>query len=199
MKTGSKGVVVTLFMLILFVNDAAAVTGGLRFLLWRPSASATALGGSGVASYNGGFSLYYNPALLTETEGLDISGSYVKPMPFFENIMHNYNGVVLRLDNMSALGISGNLNWRGGMLGLTEVGNTFGADAGAYLFTGQFKAAYAREIIPGVSLGAAVSLLYHKFINGSIRVGAQEAGPSLRAWLFDLGIHASNLLPDATR
>jgi hypothetical protein len=185
-------------MLILLVDNAAAATGGFRFLLWRPSATATALGGSGVASYNSGFSLYYNPALLTECKGIDAAGSYVRPLPFFENIIHSYDGAVFRLDSNSALGVSGNLSWRGGQLFTSSVGSALGADAGEYFFTGQFKIAYAREIMRGISLGASASLLQHKFFTEEINVGAQTAGPSVRTLLADLGIYATGLLPAAT-
>ncbi len=189
-----------LFVILLtgVAADAIALNGCARFLLWRPSATATALGGSGVATYNSAFSLYYNPALLTETGGVDIAGSYVKPLPFFENIVQSYGGIVYRLDEKSVLGCSANLIWRGGQMHTSEGGNYLGNDGDDYLFSGHFKIAYAQEIMGGVACGLAAGLMHHEVASDDFIVWADVVPSSVRKLLFDLGFFKSDLFTEAS-
>ena len=80
-------VFLTSAVLLLILNtNLYAQNAGARFLLWKPSAKSMALGGSGAARFDGASSVYFNPALLSKTESFNLSASYVKPLPFFDNM-----------------------------------------------------------------------------------------------------------------
>jgi hypothetical protein len=55
---------------LLYVKNSQAQNSGLRYFLLKPSARSMALGGSGVSYYGNDFSVFDNPALITDSHGI---------------------------------------------------------------------------------------------------------------------------------
>jgi len=162
-----------------------AQNAGARFLLWKPSAKSMSLGGSGAARFDGASSAYFNPALISQTESVNIAGSFVKPLPFFNNIAHSYNAVSFRVMDYGYLAVSGNLFWKAEFVTTPK-----------YLMSWHGKISYAAKINDWLAVGVGMGYLNYK-LTGAI-VGAESSNGNTSTMSFDLGAAVTNVLPGLT-
>jgi len=173
------------FLFLIFNTNLYAQNAGARFLLWKPSAKSMSLGGSGAARFDGASSAYFNPALIAQTKSLNAAGSFVKPLPFFNNIAHSYNAVSFRLLDYGYLAVSGNLFWRAEYVTTPK-----------YLLSWQGKISYAANISDWLAVGASMGYLHYKLT--SAIVGSESSKGKTNTMSFDFGAAVSSLLPGLT-
>jgi len=76
------------------------------FLGRQPSAKAEAMGKSMVTTATGAFSSFYNPASISQNEGLFLSTSYATPFYLADNANYKFIGATYELGNYGVLGLS---------------------------------------------------------------------------------------------
>ncbi len=186
------GIFIFSFLLPLTAQDS-----GARFLLLQPSATSQAMGGVGVALHQDVFALYYNPAALAFTKQYSISGSLVKPFPFFGNSLHSFIGAIIPLKHFGTLAVSANLYWKGTQQQVDITGNLIGpVSENNELLNSQLKIAYALPLSRQVSLGVGIGRVQINLSDIALGVRGEKSGAS--AFFADLGIFATNLLPNLT-
>jgi hypothetical protein len=187
MKAVSSGVIA--FVLCLTFQSKAQ-TAGARFLLLRPSASANAMGGIGVATTEDGFATYFNPAGLAFSRGLNISGSFVKPLPFFGDIVHSYGAASFNFVSIGAIGVSGNFYWRGRQFRLNQ--NAVRAGVLDNYLNYNAKASYATRITENVAVGGSVGIVRQKLED----FGDHSGQITTNSVMFDLGVQIKGVATD---
>src|ERR1051326_1176275 len=165
-----------------------------RYLLFRPSATSNAMGGTGVSQYGDAFAAYYNPAALAFSPGLSIVGSFVKPIPFFGNTLHSFLGASYSPDNRSALAVSANLYHTGKQPETGQDPNLLSViDAN---LSWQAKISYAHVFDPNFSLGLSASVL--RIVLADFDVQRQSRRGYGTGLMFDAGVLFKDLLREAT-
>ncbi|NOX87453.1 MAG: hypothetical protein GXO77_00370 [Calditrichaeota bacterium] len=188
---------VIMFMLIFsFFKTSSAQRATARFLLWNPSATSMAKGGVGVSFYENATSAYFNPANLTELEQFEIIGTYVKPMPFFDNIVHSYVAGSFKIQNIGYFSISGNLFWKAKQIILNEESYLMKKINRGYFFSWQAKISYAFDLNEWLSLGIGLGYL-HYYLSDS-RTGTEGKEAISNVFMIDIGILAKHLFKGAT-
>ncbi|MDZ7364100.1 MAG: hypothetical protein ONB46_25805 [candidate division KSB1 bacterium] len=76
------------------------------FLGRQPSAKAEAMGKSMIATATGAFSSFYNPATISQNEGLFISASSATPFYLADHADYKFIGATYKLGNYGVLGLS---------------------------------------------------------------------------------------------
>lgn len=176
-------------------NDLFAQRSTARFLLWKPSATSMSLGGSGASFYTNSFSSYYNPATLSEMDNFGFSSSYVKPSPFFDNIVQSYAALSFKVFDKGFLSFSGNLFWKREQVRVDQLGNILGGNK-KYFFSWLGKITYAMDITHWFSIGASFGLLRYNYESPELRVVANNR--SLITLSQDIGILFRNILQRTT-
>ncbi len=186
-----------LVSLFIFLQQCHAQETTARFLLLQPSARSMAMGGVGTSLADDPFAGYYNPAALVFGPSLGMTGSFVKPVPFFGNTVHSYLSAMYVINSTNAIGISTNLYHRSRQVVQT------------YFFGGsvteleknsptswQGKISYAHLVTENVSLGVSASMLRLNLVDMTELIGS--AGKNPTGWIFDIGVLARNLIPGTT-
>lgn len=176
-------------------SNISAQKSTASFLYWQPSAKSYAMGGIGTALHTDIYSTYYNPAALVFSSRMTLTGSFVKPFPFFGNIANSYFGISYKIDDSNALALSGNLFWMGKQLRTGEHDPT-PLNLEERPFHWHIKLSYGLMLFENFSAGASFSLLN---INLSdITVGEEFGDPTTLTVLVDAGIFLRNILSEAT-
>lgn len=119
----------------------------------QPSARSEALGRCGVAMVENIYSAFYNPAGLSFSDGLLLSGSYADPFYGLRDANYNFIGIGYNLKNYGTIGLSrfrfnyGELEYNGNMY----------RD-----FISMFILSYAFKPIKDLSLGMNINLVQNK-------------------------------------
>ena len=183
------------FLSVFITNQSLAQNSTATFLYWQPSARSYAMGGIGSALSNDIYSAYYNPAGLAFSKKITLTGSFVKPFPFFGNIANSFFGISLKIDNSNTLGISSNLFWMGKQIRTSEAGpKPIGIEDTPFHW--HIKLSYSYLILNHFSAGISAGILQ---VNLSDRpVGEEQNTANTTTILVDLGILAKDLLPEST-
>lgn len=183
-----------------FTQDTQAQNSTARFLLWQPSAVSNAMGGVGTSLYGDAFAAYYNPAALAFAKSVTLSGSFVKPLPFFGDIAHSYFAASYRSNSFGTIAASANLFWRGAQVITSELDPTPLGGIDEFDWSG--KISYALPIRKDLAVGASLSLLRINLLDFDIEnqrpIGGERGNGNATAIMFDLGILFKNLLTPAT-
>lgn len=175
------------------IHIAQAQTSTARFLLWQPSAISNAMGGVGTSLYGDAFSAYYNPAALSFTKSISLTGSFVKPLPFFGNIAHSFFGASYHSNSFGTIAVSANLFWKGAQILTGELDPTPLGSFNETDWSG--KISYALPIKKNLALGASLGLLHINILN-SDRGAYDKFNPTVI--MLDFGALFKNLLPQTT-
>ena len=115
------------------------------------------MGGVGTAISRDAFASYFNPAGLAFSKGLNLAGSFERPIPFLGNTAHSFIGAAGNFGLAGAFGISANLFWKGEYVRTVSNGpSPLGVQKP---FDWQVKASYARLLSDGLSVGGSLSVL----------------------------------------
>lgn len=108
MKKTTSLILFFLFLIIHLKIFGADYNGyNLEFFFGRqPSARSEAMGQALVASYDGGFTLFYNPAGIILNQKLTASFSYASPYYLLTNANYNFLGFTYNIGNWGTIGIS---------------------------------------------------------------------------------------------
>ncbi len=189
-----------ILFLSVFVSSVHSQKSTARFLLWQPSARSVSMGGVGAALLDNSFAVYYNPAGLAFSKGLDVFGSFVKPFSFFDNTMHSLSGVSIPVKDFGTLAIAANRFWREGQAFRNEANTDLGVDGKKFNFFKsthwEVKLSYATMINKNLSVGLNLSYLRIKLAD--VEVGAQRGVGKANAVLFGGGFLVKNILPNTT-
>jgi hypothetical protein len=171
-----------------FANRSTA-----RFLLWQPSAASMAMGGIGVSHHFYGFASSSNPALLVHQSPLTVSGSYFKPFPFFQNIVHSFTSVGFQMPNIGFFSISYNMYWKAKQAFFDASGDYISPkmdeDISNYLFSWQAKISYGIAFKPNIFIGISLGYLrYNLWEADEMGVGAENQDGKTGGLSVDLGI-----------
>jgi hypothetical protein len=186
----------TISILSIFItNQSLAQNSTATFLYWQPSARSYAMGGIGSALSDDIYSTYYNPAGLAFSKKITLTGSFVKPFPFFGNIANSFFGISLKIDDSNALGISSNLFWMGKQIRTSEASpEPIGVEDTPFHWN--IKLSYSYLIFNNFSAGISAGILH---INLSDRpVGEEHSTGTATTILVDAGILAKDLLQEST-
>lgn len=177
------------FCFSLFAQKSTA-----RFLLWQPSAKSMALGGIGSAIIENGFSSFYNPAILAHSRRILLSGSFVKPIPFWKDEVHSYITASFNTKSFGTFAGTANLFWKGQQPVTLETGPEIvdGFDE----FSWQGKLSYATFIKQNVSIGLSMALLRYELSEFS--VGREVGDGKSTSFMMDVGVLISQLIPNST-
>jgi len=159
------------------------------------------MGGVGAALVDNSFAVYYNPAALAFSTGIDLIGSFVKPFSFFDNTIHSLSGISIPIKDFGTLAISANRFWRERQAITEETGpDMLGIDGEKFNFFKsthwEVKLSYATLINKNLSVGLNLSLLRIKLAD--IGVGAERGVGKTNAALFGGGFLIKNIFPNTT-
>ncbi len=187
--------ILVIITVVLFSANISAQKSTASFLYWQPSAKSYAMGGIGTALHTDIYSAYYNPAALVFSSRMTLTGSFVKPFPFFGNIANSFFGISYKIDESNALALSGNLFWMGKQVITFESSpDPYGLEERPFHW--HLKLSYGLKLLENFSAGASFSLLN---INLSdITVGEESGDPTTLTVLVDAGIFLRNIIPEAT-
>lgn len=180
-------------VLLLLSCTCFAQTAGARFLLWKPSAASMALGGTGVARGNNTFNAYYNPALLCDIPSFNAVGSFVKPLPFFNNVAHSFAGVSFILNDEHYISLTNNMFWKAPQAYTQLYSGAMLPDRDGeddYFFSFLPKVSYARFLTSRISIGAGLGMLFYDLTGAEF--GAETKVETIKRLTFDIGISARN-------
>ena len=197
MKQIHPVVTVFLFSVLIFLHQARGQETTARFLLLQPSARSAAMGGVGPSLADDPFAGYYNPAALVFGPTIRLTGSFVKPVPFFGNTIHSYLSAMYVLNASNAIGIAANLYHRSRQI--IDYSDYFGdvseIEKGS-VTSWQGKFSYAHLMGENVALGVSASILRLNLVDQTELIGSSAKNPT--SWGLDLGILARDSLPAAT-
>lgn len=136
-------------------NAVLAQKAGARFLLLQPGAISNSMGGAGSAMHEDAFATYYNPAGLAYLPSVSMVGSFVKPIPVLEGVVHSYVAAAASLTSLGTFAVSGNFYDKGkhpvtSSAGPEIVGLSDPMDWQAKL---SYARAFSEHLAGGVSLG----------------------------------------------
>lgn len=174
------------------IMNAQSTTG--RFLLLRPSAVSSAMGGAGVAADESPFSSYFNAAGLAFTPTVSVAGSFANPLPFFNNVRHAYLSGAVRLDDIGTIGFSSNLYWKGQHIRTASSGITIGN--GEDLMDWHMKLSLAHAFSDDFAAGFGIGILRLNLAGEG--AGNEHGQGSSTSVLFDGGVLYRNLFPSST-
>ncbi|RMG23969.1 MAG: hypothetical protein D6732_24200, partial [Methanobacteriota archaeon] len=101
-----------LFFLLLFFISLEMIAGEYRnynfpfFFGRQPSARSEAMGRALIIDKNNPFAGYYNPALISQNEGVNFGFSYANPYYLADDASYNFEGMTLEIPNVGTLGLS---------------------------------------------------------------------------------------------
>lgn len=153
------------------------------------------MGGVGVSLSDNAFGTYFNPAGLAFSKGLQLGSSIVKPVPFFGNVVQNYNSLSVNLDEIGAFGLSGNFYWRGEQARLHDDGTRTASIEENY-FNYDAKLSYAYPVAENIAIGGSIGLLRQNLSERG--VGMQLNSGGVTSVLFDVGFFMKGIAEDAT-
>ncbi len=187
-----------LFMVVLFMifDDYGLFAQGstARFLYYRPNAVSSSMGGMGAAYFRDAYASYFNPAGLAFSPSFSIGGSFDKPLPMFPGEVYSFMGLSFRISDRIVVGGSTNLYWKGNQAKtLSNSPDIVSLDAPF-----DWEAKLSVGYLAGQHLGVGVSAAFLRTIIAGF--GTEQAvrkGISSTV-LFDFGILASSLSPEAT-
>jgi hypothetical protein len=147
---------ILLLSFFVFFAQLTAQQTTARFLLLQPSARSMAMGGVGSSLGDNSFATYYNPAALVFLPSFGMTGSFVKPIPFFGSTVHSFISTIFRLNAANSFGISGNIYQRSkqGMTGF--FGDAFPEKH--YSVSWQGKLSYSHLLSDNFSCGASAEI-----------------------------------------
>ncbi len=189
-------IIFSFFLIFTFYKTSHSQIATARFLLWNPSAASMAKAGVGVSFYENATSAYFNPANLSELQQINITGTYVKPMPFFENIVHSYIASVFQIPKVGYFAISGNLFWKVKQVILNNESYLMEKIGKDYLFSWQAKLSYAFNLKEWLAVGIGIGYLHYHL--SDIEIGVNSSKGISNTILFDIGLLAKNLFKNAT-
>ncbi|MEJ2618380.1 MAG: hypothetical protein P8Z35_25720 [Ignavibacteriaceae bacterium] len=182
-------------VLLLFSIKTFSQNNTASFLYWHPSAKYYSMGGIGTAVSNDIYSSYYNPAGLVFSKRMTISGSFVKPYPFFGNIANSFIGVSFKIDNSNAVALSSDLFWLGEQQRtLSDSPEPFGILEN--LLSWELKLSYGILLNKNISAGVSLGILQTNLSNK--RVGYEQGKGTATTVLFDAGILLKDILREST-
>ncbi len=189
-----------IYFFLSFVPKLHSQNSTARFMLWQPSARSISLGGLGTAIVDNSFAVYYNPAGLAFSKGIDIVGSFVKPFSFFENTIHSLSAVSMSIKDYGTFAISANRFWRERQEITHNTPEIVGIDGEKFSFLKsthwEAKLSYATLLNRNVSVGINISLLRIKLSN--IGAGTELEGGKIYTAMFGGGLLIKNIFPKAT-
>jgi hypothetical protein len=188
-----RHVIAIVVLLSIAGADLFAQTSAGRYLLLKPSAVSSAMGGTGVA-YDSPFASYHNPAGLAFLPSLTVSGSFVKPLPFFNDIRHSYITGSYRIPSIGTVSASLNLYWRGTYARTISAGPEI-VDSGNSK-DWQMKLSYAHSFSENFAGGINVGLLRLNVTD--IGTGREYGSGKATSALADAGIIYRNIKTSAT-
>ena len=185
------GISISIFMLFALNIKAQETTAS--FLYWQPSSRSYSMGGIGATFHDNVFSTYYNPAGLAFSDRLTVSGSFVKPFPFFGGIVNSFFGVSYNSDEFNSFAISGDLFWMGKQVRTFEFSpDPLGIENAPFHWLIKFS--YSRLINRNFSAGISLGILN---VNLTDRAsGVEQKIGTETTLLFDGGILLVDLFPE---
>lgn len=150
---------------------------------------------------------FYNPAGLAFAHGIQLSGSFVKPFPFFEHTIHSLTALSISLNGFGTLAISTYRFWRERQAITFETGPDIiavdGEDFNFFKPTHwEIKLSYARRLNQQVAIGINISLLRIKLFDfdssGPIPLGGESGKVKNYTGMFGFGFLFKNIFPKAT-
>ncbi|MBN1408859.1 MAG: hypothetical protein JW956_13765 [Calditrichaceae bacterium] len=189
-----KKIWLILFVLIFYSQENLKAQSTIgRFLLWRPSAESMSMGGTGVSQQLGGFSMYYNPAGISDNKTVKAGYSFYRPFSVFEDLIYHYGAAAVSIDKIGTFAVSVEIYQKSSQLWLDETGAELGWDDET---SKRYRMAYAVDPLPWFSFG--VSLGYFKYKLSKKNVGAENSEPSDDTFFIDAGVLFNKLIPDAS-
>jgi len=197
MKQMNPVITIFLLLLLIFLHQARGQETTARFLLLQPSARSAAMGGVGPSLADDPFAGYYNPAALVFGPRIGLTGSFVKPVPFFGNTIHSYLTAIYVLNPSNAIGISTNLYHRSRQIidYYDYFGDVSKLEKGS-VTSWQGKFSYAHLMGENVALGMSASILRLNLVDQNELIGSSAKNPT--SWVLDIGMLARDILPSAT-
>ncbi len=184
-------VLISALHLLVFSQNTTA-----RFLLSTPSARANAMGGTGVASPDNAFSIFYNPAAGSFIRSLNLTASYIEPFPFEPTREYSgFSGVLLNGRN-GALALSFNIyalaytTWTG------ESGPEIlgGDQAKAWVY----RLSYSYPVSGDFSIGTTLNYLVYDLSQINFAIGGKIGEGKSRSVFVNFGLLRKNLFPNWT-
>ncbi|MCK4981005.1 MAG: hypothetical protein KAS62_11460, partial [Candidatus Delongbacteria bacterium] len=148
----------------------------------QPSTKIESMGRSGVATYDEMFSVFYNPALISNINGLSVSSSMVSPYSFLDDSKFSFIGIGYTLKKKLSFGLS-MYNYTGGKMEETTIeypdgtGKYIQSESNDYRFTISFSPARAFSF--GISGKYVSSNTFDALMSKEIEEGYD----------MDIGIH----------
>ena len=185
------------FLLLLILSCVVtmrAQQAAPRYLLFKPSASSTAMGGVGVACYGNAFAAYFNPAALAFSSDASFTGSFVKPIPFFGNTVHSFLAGSCKIRQDDGLAFSANLYRRGKQVVTRDDPDPIKLEDPTLSWQG--KISYAHAFNTKLAAGMSFGLVRFALSNGDVQLQNREGFGT--GWMFDVGLLIKDILPEAT-
>ena len=180
---------------LFFSSNTFSQNNTASFLYWHPSAKYYSMGGIGTALSNDIYSSYYNPAALVFSKRMTITGSFVKPYPFFGNIANSFFGVSFNIDSSNAFALSSDLFWLG------EQQRTLEDSPEPYgilenLLSWELKLSYGILLRKNLSAGISFGILQTNLSDKPVSY-EQGKGTSTTV-LFDAGVFLKDIFREST-
>ncbi len=174
-----------LFLGIFAMASAQSTTG--RFLLFRPSAVSASMGGAGVALDVSPFASYFNAAGLAFSPSVSLGGSFVRPLPFFEDVTHSYMTGLARIGDLGTVALSANLYGKGRHL---MVGPASFISPSEDLMDWHVKLSYARSLSADAAAGISLGVVGLQLSDFGVATEGDAAKST--SVLFDGGVMLRN-------
>lgn len=124
----------------------------------QPSAKSEAMGKTLVASNDGAFTTFYNPAGIFLNKGMQTAGSYAQPFYLAYKAHFTFLGVTYNFKKLGTLGISWFQYSLGEELFISTVYNPLGTSRKYVPSTSFYTLSYAKEVFSGFAVGANLNL-----------------------------------------
>lgn len=164
---------------------------GAVFLMIWPGARPTAIGGAFTAIADDASASYYNPGGLGLQENINLSLMHVNWLPGLvpdpdESMYYEYLGISAPFKNVGTFAFNGIYLTTGKMVAQTPDGSVIGTYTP---FDLAFSLSYGREVIPKLSVGGGLKLIYSLLVPDYIleQLGMSAGGTAL-TWAVDAGV-----------
>lgn len=184
-----------LIFIITILNQTMAFgqKAAARFLLWHPSAVSAAMGGTGTAYITNAFATYFNPAGLSFSNHLELSGTLFKPFKGL-NVYYMYFSGARKFKEKFTLAFTYFSKIKGRQNIISNSGELLGKTKRNS--DDLYKISFAYKLNSRIGIGIGIGrLIINSFSLNLLEEGknAYVVGNSI---LFDAGIMLKNLFPN---
>jgi hypothetical protein len=187
---------ISIIFFAMFCGSLLSQETAARFLLITPSARSMGMGGAGTAFFDDAFAAFYNPAGLSFQKPINITGSFVEPLPFDNDVEYSSMSIMLFQNNLGTFAFSGNIYALGNSVWTGEDSPVILGTYNSKAWVGRFY--YAKEISKDIAMGLSINYMRYRLTKLEISVGTERGKGITHSIFYNFGLLIRNFLSNAT-